>query len=78
MTDFSEFKYKHFTRLLEGTQNPLVLYNAVCVSECPTKGNPSLCMTNEDEPECEDAMYDTELQFGYCLPAGDDVQEALA
>lgn len=35
-------------------------------------------MTNEDEPDCEDAMYDTELQFGYCLPTGDDVQEALA
>jgi len=35
-------------------------------------------MTNEDEPECPTSDYDTELEFGYCLPTGDDVQAALA
>ena len=35
------------------------------------------CMTNEDEPECPTSYYDTDLEFGYCLPTGEDVQAAL-
>lgn len=77
MTDFSEYKYKHFTKLIEGSQNPLLLYNSVCVKECPMQGVAADCMTNEDEPECPTSYYDTDLEFGYCLPTGEDVQAAL-
>lgn len=34
-TDFSEFKLKHFASLFEAIQNPLKLYESVCVKECP-------------------------------------------
>jgi hypothetical protein len=78
VTDFSEYKYKHFTRLIEGTSNnPTLLYNAVCVKECPMKQAEYECKTNTDETECPTSYYDTQLEFGYCLPNGDDVQEAL-
>lgn len=77
-TDFSEYKYKMFTRLIEGTSsNPTLLYNSVCVKECPMKGADFDCKTNDDEKECPKSFYDTSLQYGYCIPAGDDVQVAL-
>ena len=78
VTDFSEYKYKQFTRLIEGSQDPTKLLNSICVKECPLKDTAPDCMTNEDEPECPTSYYDTELEFGYCLPTGDDVQAALA
>lgn len=78
VTDFSEYKYKQFTRLIEGTAgDPTLLFNSVCVKSCPMQGDELECMTNEDETSCPRSKYDTELEFGYCLPAGDDVQEAL-
>ena len=78
VTDFSEYKYKHFTRLIEGTTtNPLKLYNAVCVKECPKKDEVSDCKTNADESECPKSKYDTQLELGYCLPTGEDVQAIL-
>ena len=78
VTDFSEYKYKHFTKLIEGTgQNPTLLYNAVCVKKCPKKDEEVDCKINDHEPECPKTYYDTELEFGYCLPTGEDVQEAL-
>jgi len=43
------------------------------VKECPKKENTPDCMTNEDEPDCPSSLYDTQLEFGYCLPEGDDV-----
>jgi hypothetical protein len=50
-TDFTEYKYKHFTRLIEGTSDsPSLLYNAVCVKECPLKDAELDCKTNTDEP----------------------------
>jgi hypothetical protein len=78
-TDFTEFKYKHFTRLIEGTgQDPTLLYNAVCVSECPLKDEVAKCMTNTDEDECPKTYYETQLNYGYCIPAGEEVEAALA
>jgi hypothetical protein len=41
------------------------------------KGSEYECMTNSHETECPSSMYDTQLEFGYCLPSGDDVQVAL-
>ena len=77
-TDFTDYKYKHFTRLIEGTSNDVtLLYNAVCVKECPLKDADLDCMTNADETECPKSSYDTYLEFGYCVPTGDDVKEAL-
>jgi solute carrier family 44 (choline transporter-like protein), member 2/4/5 len=59
-TDFSEYKYKHFTDLIAGTSNnPLVLYNAVCVKECPKKQAEYECMTNSDVESCTQSYYDT-------------------
>jgi hypothetical protein len=61
-TDFSEYKYKHFTRLIEGTgSNPTLLYNAVCVKECPMKEKDYDCKINADETECSKSYYDTSL-----------------
>jgi choline transporter-like protein 2/4/5 len=36
-TDFTEFKYKHFTSLVDAAveSNPLKIYEAICVKECP-------------------------------------------
>jgi hypothetical protein len=77
-TDFTEYKYKHFTRLIEGTnEDPSLLYNAVCVKECPLKDADLDCKTNDQEPSCPKSEYDTHLEYGYCIPAGDEVQAAL-
>ena len=74
-TDFTEYKYKHFTRLIEGTSsNPTLLYNAVCVKECPLKDAELDCKTNDHETECPESYYDTYLEYGYCIPTGDQVQ----
>ena len=64
--------------MIEGSQgSSTALYNAVCVKECPKQNEEYDCMPNEDEPECPKSFYDTQLEFGYCLPEGDDVQAAL-
>lgn len=77
-TDFTEYKYKHFTRLIEGTSSsPTLLYNAVCVKECPMQQADFDCKTNAHETSCPKSYYDTALEYGYCLPTGDDVQAAL-
>lgn len=49
-TDFSEYKYKHFTNLI--TTNVINMYDAVCVKECPVKGQAPECMTNNDVSSC--------------------------
>lgn len=75
-TEFEEYPYKHFTSLLEGSQNPLYLYYAVCVKECPMKETDYACIGNS-EVGCKQSYYDTELDFMYCLPTKEDAQEAL-
>jgi hypothetical protein len=63
VTDFTEYKFKHFTRLIEGTSsNPALLYNAVCVKACPVKGQSDYeCKTNAHEQSCPLSYYDTEV-----------------
>lgn len=35
VTDFTEYKLKHFTSLFEAVNNPLKIYESVCVKACP-------------------------------------------
>jgi hypothetical protein len=77
--DFEMYPYKHFTNLLVNNGGN-DLYYSVCVKKCPTKGEDynDFCKTNTDVTNCNfmTAMYDTELEFGYCLPTKEDSKEA--
>ena len=91
--DFSEYKFKYFTNLIDGVQAAAadgadalensVLYNAVCVKECPTGVEKSAlsnafidnplatkmdCMVNDDVPECPAPQFNTTMTYNYCLP----------
>ena len=85
--DFSEFKYKYFTQLLQATTGKVdKIYNAVCVTECPKNVPPATdfsssfkvkCITNNDEDSCPTALYNTTQMFGYCIPEYDSTVELV-
>ena len=78
-TDFEQYPYKHFTSLLVA-QGGTDMYNSVCVSKCPSKMTDynEFCKTNTDITSCNQltVLYDTELDFGYCMPTKEDSAEA--
>ena len=77
MTDFTEFKLKHFTSLFEAVQNPLKLYESVCVEKCPLAGETPNCKTNSDISECPKSYFNTTELYGYCLPSKETLESTL-
>lgn len=87
--DFTEYKYKYFTRVLQSaTGSKELKYNAVCVKKCPVGiANPLStdynkveeldCHINTRETRCPKPTYNSTLIFTYCVPELSSTIETL-
>ena len=77
VTDFTNYKLKHFSSLFEAIQNPLKIYESVCVEKCPLAGETPNCKTNSDVSSCPQSYYNTSELYGYCLPSKETLETTL-
>jgi hypothetical protein len=74
-TSYAEYPYKYFTNLVPSSGSDAAnIFNAVCVRNCPKKGDTIQCMPNSDVTECGTAFFDTTFYGSFCVPEADDVQ----